>query len=169
MGTYGRGPDGVGRETLAPSRSAVCPRKPHLRGPGGRARPRVRVGMDMDFLTKPKYDTIEQIRAVWTSTSRCWTTCASTAAPVSPDHPLVEGDMTMEKMSWRKTILTHLAEDEEVAVDTLHEGSEDDDDLDLAMEAAEALALEGLAWDDHGVIKPRVGKEAAIRAALAAC
>jgi hypothetical protein len=77
--------------------------------------------------------------------------------------------MTMEKQSWRKTILTHLAEDDEVSVDSLHEASEDDADLDLAMRAAEDLELEGLAWDDHGVIKPRVGKEAAIKEALASC
>jgi hypothetical protein len=77
--------------------------------------------------------------------------------------------MTMtEKWSWRKTILTHLAEDEEVAMDSLHEASEGDDDLALAEEAVEGLEREGLAWDDHRVIKPRAGKEAEIRAALAA-
>lgn len=73
----------------------------------------------------------------------------------------------MEKMSWRKTILTHLAEDEEVEMDALHEGSDDDADLEEAEQAVEGLEREGLAWVDHGVIKPRAGKEAEIRAALA--
>lgn len=69
---------------------------------------------------------------------------------------------------WRQEILGLLAADEDVALDELREsayGLEEDASLEAAVQS---LVREGLAWVEHEeMLKPRAGREADIRSALA--
>lgn len=76
--------------------------------------------------------------------------------------------MTMEKESWRKTILDALCEEGEVSADTLHEGADGEDELKAAIFAAEALVVEGLVEEKGGVYAVPQGKRRAVLEAAAA-
>lgn len=68
--------------------------------------------------------------------------------------------------SWRKTILDSLADEGEVAADSLHEGADGPQELEEALAAADALVTEGLAvLDAHEVYVVAPGREADVRRA----
>lgn len=72
----------------------------------------------------------------------------------------------MTTNSWRKTILDAvLDQGGEVSADSLHEGAEDEDDLDEALAAADLLVEEGILAEAGAVYTVAPGMHGAAMAA----
>lgn len=59
---------------------------------------------------------------------------------------------TDDAKTWREAILSQVRELGEVSVDAIHEGAENEDDLEEAYAAVDALVADGTLTDRNGVL-----------------